>query len=217
MVAVAAVVGKAVHVLHVVNLACASGMEAARGARWRTAKEVQKVILASASRMAVEGAVNFQSAPRVPREAQSSVRRMVEESAAHSWVAPKELKVALLSARGTVEVSAAHFRAVVSAQRVCMVELIIVLLTAVGRGALCQAAPRALEGGQNTVYAMVVVRGASSRVVKKVRRAALISVRHMEEANAALGARWAQALVSVDLHVINLLGAKLVFVQLTVL
>ena len=142
MVVVAAVVRKAVHVLHVVNLACASGMEAARGARWRTAKEVQKVILASASRMAVEGAVKFQSAPRVPREAQSSVRHMVEESAAHSWVAPKELKVALLSARGTVEVSAAHFRAVVSAQRVYMGAPISAWHMEEGSAVRCLVAPR---------------------------------------------------------------------------
>jgi len=135
MVAVAVVVRKAVHALHVESLACASSMEAARGARGRTAREVLKDTLASASLMVVEGAVSFQIVQRVPREAQSSARRTVEGSAAHSPAVPKELKVALLSARGTVEVSAAPTRVAVCAQRVSTVGPSTVLLTVVGRGA----------------------------------------------------------------------------------
>ncbi|OEL21924.1 putative WRKY transcription factor 19 [Dichanthelium oligosanthes] len=156
MVVVADVVRRAVHVPHVESLACASSMEAARGARGRTAREVQKDIRAFASLMAVEGVVSFWIVQRVPREAQSFARHTVEESAAHSQVVPKELKVALLSARGTVEVSAAPTRAVVYAQRVSMVGRSTVLLTVVGRGAQFQAVPRVLEGGRNTVCAMVV-------------------------------------------------------------
>jgi hypothetical protein len=68
---------------------------------------------------------------------------------------------------------------------------------------------RVLEGGRSTVYAMVVVRDASSR--------AMISARHMEEASAAHGGRRTRALVWVGRHVINLLAARLVFVQRTVL
>jgi len=141
----------------------------------------------------------------------------VEGSAVHSQVVPRELKVALLSARGMVEVSAAPTRVVVYAQRVSMVGRNTVLLTVVGRGAQFQAVPRVLEGGQNTVCAMVVVRDASLRVVQRVRRGARISARHMEVASAAHGARRVQALVSMGRHAINLLGARLVSVQLTVL
>jgi hypothetical protein len=84
MAVVAAAVMKVAPELRVGNLACASGMEVAKGVRRRTAPRVQKVILASASLMGVGGVASFQNAQRVHREAQNSARLMVEESAAHS-------------------------------------------------------------------------------------------------------------------------------------
>lgn len=63
--------------LQEVNVVCASGMEAARDARGRTAKRVLKVSLVSASLMEVGGAASFQHALRVHKEAQCCARHMV--------------------------------------------------------------------------------------------------------------------------------------------
>lgn len=165
MVVVDAAVTMVAPVLPVGDLACASGMEVGKGVRRRTAPRVQRVILASAFLMGVGGAASFRNVPRVHREAQSSARHTVEESAAHSWAVPKELKVALHIARDTAEASAAYLRVVACAQRACMVGLNIVLRMVVGRGVPFLIAPRVLEGGRSTVYAMEVARDACLRAV----------------------------------------------------
>lgn len=65
--------------------------------------------------------------------------------------------------------------------------------------------------------AMAVARGANLRAVPRARRGAPISARPMAEANAAHGARRAQALGLAGRRVTSLLVARLVFVQVTVL
>jgi len=59
----------------------------------------------------------------------------------------------------------------------------------VGKGVLVLAALRVLEDAQSTVCAMEVARDASLTAAPRVRRGAPISVRLMEAANAAHGAR----------------------------
>lgn len=118
------------------NPVVASGMEAARGARWRIAPRAQKVTLASASPMEAAGAANFLHVERAHRGALCSVRRTVGVKGAQSWGVRRVLKGAQRSARAMVAGNAVHSRMVVCARRVCMVAPNSVLRMAVARGVL---------------------------------------------------------------------------------
>lgn len=181
------------------NLACAFAMEAARGAKGRTAAGVPRDFLVSAYLTAVESAVSFRIARRARKGAQCSARRMVEVGGVLSWAAQRAQRVARHTANATEEVSGAHFRAMVFVQRVFMVGHCSVLRMEVVRGALSWIVLRVLEGGLIIVSGMAVGSDANWRAVERAHKEALISARHTGVARGAHGAIQVQVIVRVPL------------------
>lgn len=198
------------------NLAYASGMEVGKDVKGRIAPKVQKVILASVLHMEEVDVASTLLARKVHKEAPCSARHMGVARDALGLAAPKVQKGAHPSVRDTVVVSVAHSRVVVSAQRVFMVGPCSVLLMGVAKDVLYRSALRVQEDGRTTVFAMVGESAASSRVVEKVPRDALIFARLMVEGSGVHGVRQTLILALVDPHVIALHGEELVSVLHTV-
>lgn len=172
-------------------------MAVARDVKGRIAPRVQKAILAYAFPMEAVGVANSSNAPKVRKAAHISARRTVEVKGAHTWAAQKELKEAHLFARPMVEGNDVHTKVV--AQRVYTVAPSFVWLMVEEKDVLYLSALEVQEVRQIVVFVMEVERDARSRIVERVLRVVLISVKHTGAVSGAHGGSPSQILASVAL------------------
>lgn len=165
----------------------ASSMVEGRGVRWKDALVAQRGRLACVYLMVVDVVANTLIVTRVPKEALCSAKAMAVERDAYLLAAPKALRGAHPSAKPTVGENDVYLMVVGSVLKVYMEAQISVLLMAVERDALFQAAPRVLGGGLIAVSDTEEESVVRFRTVKRAPKVAQTSARLMEAESVAAG------------------------------